>query len=125
MLKTKITPLYERLSRDDELQGESNSISNQEYDVKHIILYADRETILKRLAKRFEGRRSWAAQQIDQCIEAFDREIPGYKIHTDGMNIYQVVEATATFAGVALTEDRRSGLRRCIDHLVTQWKHIR
>ena len=30
MMKTKITPLYERLSRDDELQGESNSISNQE-----------------------------------------------------------------------------------------------
>ena len=25
----KITALYERLSRDDELQGESNSISNQ------------------------------------------------------------------------------------------------
>lgn len=29
MKNTKITPLYERLSRDDELQGESNSISNQ------------------------------------------------------------------------------------------------
>lgn len=29
MLKSKITPLYERLSRDDELQGESNSILNQ------------------------------------------------------------------------------------------------
>ena len=29
MVKTKITPLYERLSRDDDLQGESNSISNQ------------------------------------------------------------------------------------------------
>ena len=29
MLKNKITPLYERLSRDDELNGESNSISNQ------------------------------------------------------------------------------------------------
>ncbi len=29
MTKTKITPLYERLSR-DELQGDSNSISNQE-----------------------------------------------------------------------------------------------
>lgn len=28
MLKTKITPLYKRLSRDDELQGESNSISH-------------------------------------------------------------------------------------------------
>ena len=30
MRNEKITPLYEPLSRDDELQGESNSISNQE-----------------------------------------------------------------------------------------------
>ena len=29
MIQTKITPLYERLSRDDELQGESNSITSQ------------------------------------------------------------------------------------------------
>ena len=28
--KTKYTALYERLSRDDEMQGESNSITNQE-----------------------------------------------------------------------------------------------
>ena len=40
MRNEKITPLYERLSRDDELQGESNSISNQkklleEYAVGH------------------------------------------------------------------------------------------
>ncbi len=27
---TEITALYERLSRDDELQGESNSITNQD-----------------------------------------------------------------------------------------------
>ena len=30
MSKIKITPLYDRLSRDDELQGESNSISNHD-----------------------------------------------------------------------------------------------
>ena len=30
MRNEKITPLYERLSRDDELQGESNSISNHD-----------------------------------------------------------------------------------------------
>lgn len=30
MSQNKITALYERLSRDDELQGESNSISNQD-----------------------------------------------------------------------------------------------
>ena len=29
-IQTPITALYCRLSRDDELQGESNSISNQE-----------------------------------------------------------------------------------------------
>jgi DNA invertase Pin-like site-specific DNA recombinase len=29
MMKNKITPLYERLSRDDELDGESNSITHQ------------------------------------------------------------------------------------------------
>ena len=29
MRNERITPLYERLSRDDELRGESNSISNQ------------------------------------------------------------------------------------------------
>ena len=30
MRNEKITPLYERLSRDDELQGERNSISNHD-----------------------------------------------------------------------------------------------
>ena len=29
MRNEKITPLYERLSRDDELQGESNSIAKE------------------------------------------------------------------------------------------------
>ncbi len=29
-MSIKITALYERLSRDDEMQGESNSIKNQE-----------------------------------------------------------------------------------------------
>ena len=38
MRNEKITPLYERLSRDDELQGESNSISNQELICKEWFL---------------------------------------------------------------------------------------
>ena len=37
MGREKITALYERLSRDDELQGESNSILNQK---KHLEDYA-------------------------------------------------------------------------------------
>lgn len=38
--KPKITALYERLSRDDELQGESNSISNQK---KYLEDYANQQ----------------------------------------------------------------------------------
>lgn len=40
MSKVKITALYERLSRDDELQGESNSISNQK---KMLMEYAKKQ----------------------------------------------------------------------------------
>ena len=38
--KPKITALYERLSRDDELQGESNSIS---YQKKYLEDYANQQ----------------------------------------------------------------------------------
>ena len=67
----EFTALYERLSHDDELQGESNSISNQkvmleDYDVlvSRIahglpfggdISYADEMTLLKAI----EGRRKY------------------------------------------------------------------
>ena len=44
MRNEKIIPLYERLSRDDELQGESNSLSNQE---KMLEEYAHRNGLLK------------------------------------------------------------------------------
>ena len=46
MRNEEITPLYERLSRDDELQGESNSISNQrmmlrQYAAEHGLTVVD------------------------------------------------------------------------------------
>ena len=40
MRNEKITPLYERLSRDDELQGESNSISNHQFSTRRLALSA-------------------------------------------------------------------------------------
>ena len=46
MRKEKITPLYERLSRDDELQGESNSISNQE------LILIEKETRIRQMFRR-------------------------------------------------------------------------
>lgn len=41
---------------------------SKEYDVKHVILSAEKKTLLRRLAFRLEGKRSWATQQIDSCI---------------------------------------------------------
>lgn len=98
---------------------------SKKYDVKHFILYAEKEIILKRLASRLEGKNSWAAQQIDRCIAAFNGDIAGYKIYTDNLNICQAAEKVAREAGVALSRDKRSGFRKFIDRTVTKIKHIR
>lgn len=94
-------------------------------EVRHIILCAKRATLLRRLASRFETPRSWAAQQIDRCIKAFDEDIPGCRIDTGDLNIYQVVEKIASLAGVSLTEDKRSAFRRFFDRIATKCRHIR
>lgn len=98
---------------------------SREYDVRHVILCAQKETILKRLASRLEGRRSWAARQIDRCIRAFDGDIPGMKLHTDGLSIRQTAEEVAALAGVTLMPDNRSGARRALDRFLSQCGHIR
>lgn len=41
---------------------------SRNFDLRHIILYAGRETLLKRLASRLEGRRSWGAQQTGASV---------------------------------------------------------
>ena len=98
---------------------------SRKYEVKHFILYAEKAVLLKRLASRLEGKSSWAAQQIDRCITAFQEDITEIKIHTDHMSIFQVVETIGELSGVALLEDRRSGLKRRFDSLVTKCGHIR
>ena len=97
----------------------------QRHPLCHVILYAERETLLRRLRSRGEGSRSWAARQIDRCLLAFDQEITQHKLHTDRLDVSQVAEGAAALAGVTLAEDRRSGLRRRIDRAVTQLRHIR
>lgn len=95
------------------------------YDVRHIILYAEKKTILKRLASRLEGGNSWAAAQIDRCIAAFEGDITETKIYTDDMNIYQVVDKIGEVLGLDLVRDDRGRMRRTIDRMITKIKHIR
>ena len=94
---------------------------SRDYALRHYILYAKAETIRKRLASRLEGPQSWAARQTSRCIQAFDRE----RIDTDRLGVEQVAERVAALSGIPLLEDRRSGLRKRWDRVVTQCRHIR
>ena len=60
MSKQKITALYERLSRDDELQGESNSISNQK---KLLEEYAAQQATFKIIKTEFVWNETFHTQE--------------------------------------------------------------
>lgn len=58
----------------------------------HFILLASKETVIGRLIHRGEPKESWAEQQIDRCINAFNKEIDGYRIDTSELTINEVAE---------------------------------
>ena len=97
--------------------------------VRHFILYASRETILKRLRRRSLGllrREGFAVAAIDRCLHAFDTDaIPGMRIDTDRMSVSQVVETVAERCEIALQPDSRSVARRSLDRLGVWLRHIR
>ncbi|MWV44288.1 AAA family ATPase [Paenibacillus sp. HJL G12] len=94
-------------------------------DIHHFALCATRETLLKRLRSRGENDRSWAAQQIDRCMEGLSLPVFGQQLQTDGMTISEVVEAIAVTLGITLMPDHRGKLRKTYDKVVTQIRHIR
>lgn len=53
----KITALYERLSKDDEVQGESNSIVNQKRMGKYIDIFCNMECIIvfRNISDKFQS----------------------------------------------------------------------
>ena len=92
---------------------------------KPFILSASKETLLKRLASRFDGKNSWGAQQIDRCITALEDSVFGYPIITDHLTIEQTAEAIAKQAGIPLSPDNRSAFIRLFDRIRVQIHHIR
>ncbi|WP_353095653.1 hypothetical protein [Tissierella praeacuta] len=93
--------------------------------LKHYILYANKETILKRLNKRLERGETWAKSQIDRCIEAFNTEITEEKIITDNKSIDYVIEEITKRSGVTLLPDKRTFLKKIIDRATILIKYIR
>lgn len=105
-------------------------LTDEGVQVKHFILYASRETILKRLRLRnlrlnALRRESFAVNAIPRCLDFFDRQVTERKLLTDDMTVEQVVEAVARESGLSLLPDGRSRLARDVARLKTQLRHIR
>ena len=103
-------------------------------EVRHFILYASKETILKRLSKRefMSVRRlrkgkgdSWAVQAIDRCIYSFDNYIKDEKIFTDNKRVDDIVAEIAKKSNIELSVDKRSGIKKIFDRIGVLIKHIR
>lgn len=96
--------------------------------LRHFILYAGKETLVKRLNRRRAGvlgRESFAKKSISRCIYAFDNYITETKIMVDNMLVDQVVEEIARQCGIALLPDKRGRLKKKFDCLRVLARHIR
>ena len=93
--------------------------------IHHFALCASKETLLKRLRSRGENERSWAAQQIDRCMEGLSKPVFERQLQTDHMTTSEVAEAIATVLDIRLLPDERGRLRKQYDRIMTQIRHIR
>ncbi|MEC0238520.1 AAA family ATPase [Paenibacillus dokdonensis] len=93
--------------------------------IHHFALCAARKTLLKRLRSRGENERSWAAQQIERCIEGLSLPVFERHVDTDAMTTSEVVETIAAALNIGLLPDNRGKLRKKYDRIKTQVSHIR
>lgn len=93
--------------------------------VHHFALCADRKVLIRRLRSRAEGANSWAAQQIDRCIEGLSNPIFEFRLDTNLLSTDDVVTRIASMLDIPLQPDHRGGLRKKYDRWITQLKYIR
>jgi deoxyadenosine/deoxycytidine kinase len=93
--------------------------------VRHFILSASRETLLKRLNKRLRRGDTWAKAKIDRCLAAFENDITETKIETDNRPVDEIVTEMAALCGLELAPDKRGKLRKSVDRYIILAKHIR
>lgn len=96
--------------------------------VRHVMLRASRETLLRRLRTRslgMLGREAFAVEAIDRCLSFFDRWEEGVSIETDGKPVERIVEEIGAACALTLLPDRRGRLARTAGRLGTWLRHIR
>ncbi|MPM91336.1 Tunicamycin resistance protein [bioreactor metagenome] len=94
-------------------------------EVKHFVLWASKETLIKRLKSRAEGKDSWAANQIDRCMEGLSKDVFKEHIRTDNLCIEEVVEKIASLANLELLPDNRGRMAKAWHRIIVKLKHIR
>lgn len=72
-------------------------------EIQHFILMADGDTIKQRLRGRGEESGSWAEQQIDRCLQAFE-SMKGRKIDTQGLSLMEIVDLIVEETGILKTK---------------------
>jgi hypothetical protein len=95
--------------------------------IRHFILYAGEETLVKNLKKRSLSlkRESFAVDSIGRCIYAFDNYITEEKIFVDNKNIDEIVAEIALRAFIKLEPDSRFKIKKIFDRFFTFVRHIR
>lgn len=95
------------------------------HTVRHFTLSASKDVLLKRLRTRGEGKHSWAARQIDRCMEGLSADVFREHVQTDDLTVDAVTERIASMANIHLQPDTRGKIRKATDRLVTQIRQIR
>lgn len=94
-------------------------------NIKHFTLMADKEILIRRLRKRGDGKNSWAAKQIDRCINSLDNPIFKEHIDTNKMTVYDVVDYIGKSCRIDLLPDNRNLTRKKLDKFKIWVRHIR
>ncbi|WP_433944183.1 AAA family ATPase [Paenibacillus sp. SN-8-1] len=106
----------------DEIVGQ---LRRDGLSLRHFTLTVTKDTLIRRLRSRFEGKGSWAAQQIDRCVRDLALEVFAEHVHTDHLTVPQTAEVIASLLHIELQPDGRSRIRKAADRMITQIKHIR
>ena len=93
--------------------------------VHHFTLLASRDTILRRLRRRGDGRNSWPARQLDRCLDALSDETFAVHLNTDGKTIEAVAEEIACSVGLDLDPPTWHPMLRPLKRMIIQIRHIR
>ncbi|GGH77843.1 cytidylate kinase [Pullulanibacillus pueri] len=99
-------------------------LRDQGFEVNHFTLLASTQTIEKRLRKRWEGKKSWAYQQMKERLDCLSRPLFQEHIQTDNLSIDEVVETIAERIGIQLEPDNRSRVKKIIDRTGVSIKEI-